>query len=117
VSTTARNVAIIMLLAAAVVFLPGGGRAANLVAAVLSIVFAGGLAFFAGRMYLERRYDLYSLDDRHRATLYGALAAAVLAFAASSRLLATGAGTIAWVAVLAACAYALMFVYRAWRSY
>ncbi len=75
----ARNVAIILAIAAAVTILPGGGRAAALFGALLSIVFAAGVAFFAGRMYLERRVELYSLEDDHRAILYGSAAVLVVA--------------------------------------
>jgi hypothetical protein len=113
----ARNVAIILVLAAAVAFLPGGGRAANIAGAVLSILFAAGLAWFVGRTYLERRMDIYTLDDRHRAILYVAIGVAAVTIVASTRLTATGGGTIAFVALLAACAYAVVTVYRAWRQY
>jgi hypothetical protein len=114
---TLRNVAILALIAAAIVAIPGGGTAAGLVGAILSIVFAGAIAYFAGRTYLERRTDVYGLDDRVRAILYAAIAIAVLTITATSRLVATGLGTIAWIALLASCAWALMFVYRAWREY
>lgn len=113
----ARNVAIILVVAAAVLFLPGGGRAANIAGAVLSILFAGGLAWFFGRTYLERRIDVYTLGDRHRAILYVAIGVAAVTLVAASRLTATGGGTVAFVALLAACAYALVSVYRAWRQY
>jgi hypothetical protein len=114
---TARNVAIVLIIAAAVAFLPGGGRAANVVGSVLSILFAGGIAWFFGRLYLERRTDLYTLDDHHRAGLYVAIGVAALTIVAASRLTATGAGTVVFVALLAACAYTAVIVYRAWREY
>jgi hypothetical protein len=114
---TARNVAIVLVIAAAVAFLPGGGRAANVVGSVLSILFAGGLAWFFGRLYLERRTDLYMLGDRDRAILYVAIGVAALTIVAATRLTATGAGTFAFVVLLAASAYAVFFVYRAWRQY
>jgi hypothetical protein len=113
----ARNVAIILVVAAAVAFLPGGGRAANVAGAVLSILFAAGLAWFFGRTYLERRMDVYTLDDRHRAILYVAIGVAAVTIVAAARLTATSGGTVAFVALLAACAYALLTVYRAWRQY
>ena len=114
---TARNVAIVLVIAAAVAFLPGGGRAANLVQSILSILFASGLAWFVGRLYLERRNDLYMLDDRHRAVFYSAIGVAALTIVAASRLTATSSGTIAFVLLLGACAYVVVFVYRAWRHY
>lgn len=114
---TARNVAIVLVLAAAIAFLPGGGSAARLVGAILSILFAVGLAYFAGRLYLERRLDIYTLDDRARAIAYAAIGLAAVAITAASRLDTTGAGTIALVAMLGGAAYALLHVYRAWRRY
>jgi len=116
-NSTVRNVLILLAITAAVVFLPGGGRVADLIAAILSIVFAGGIAFFGGRMYLERRLDIYGLEERHRAILYGAVAGLAIAFAAASRLLATGAGLLAFVALLGLCAYGFFYVFQAWRQY
>ncbi len=83
---TARNVAIIALIAAAVEFLPGGGRAADAFAAALWVVFAAGFAFFGYRLYRERGVDLHSLGDRHRALLYGAVAVGYVTVAARSRM-------------------------------
>jgi hypothetical protein len=113
----ARNVAIILAIAAAVMILPGGGRAAALFGALLSIVFAGGLALFAGRMYLERRIELYSLEDNDRAILYGSVALLVVALTAASRLSQTAAGTVGLLAMFGATGYGLFHVYTAWRSY
>jgi TRAP-type C4-dicarboxylate transport system permease small subunit len=117
VNPTARNVAILLVIAAAVVILPGGGRVASLVAAILSIAFAGLIAYFAGRTYLERRIEIYSLDERHRALLYAALGVLLVTLAAASRLLATGIGLLAFFVLLGACGYSLFFVYRSWRQY
>jgi hypothetical protein len=117
VNTTARNVLILLVITAAVVFLPGGGRVADLIAAILSIVFAGGIAFFAGRTYLERRLDIYGLEERHRAILYGAFAGIAIGLAAASRLLATGPGLLALVALFGLSAYSLFYVFQAWRQY
>ncbi len=116
-NTTARNVVILLVIAAAVVVLPGGGQVAALIGALLSIVFFAGMAFFAGRSYLEHRLELYSLDERHRAILYAAIAALAVTLAAASRLLATGPGLLALIALLGASAYGLFYVYQAWRQY
>jgi len=113
----ARNVAIILAIAAAVMILPGGGRAAALFGALLSIVFAGGVALFAGRMYLERRVELYTLEDDHRAILYGSVAVLVVALTAASRLSATGPGTLGLLVLLGISIYGLFHVYTAWRRY
>lgn len=116
-NSTARNVAILLLIAAAVVVLPGGGKVAALFAAILSIVFAAAFGFFAGRTYLERRLEIYSLEENHRAILYGAIAGIMIALAAASRLAATGPGLLGLVALFGLCAYSLFYVFQAWRQY
>ncbi len=116
-NATARNVLILLVIAAAVVVLPGGGQVAALIGALLSIVFFAGMAFFAGRSYLEHRLELYGLEERHRAILYAALAALAVTLAGASRLLATGPGLLAMIALLGASGYGLFFVYQSWRRY
>lgn len=113
---TARNVGIIALIAAAIVAIPGGGRAANLLYALLSVTLAAGVAFYLGRVYLERRVEILSLDDRHRALLYGALVVGTLTLTGSSRLWATSLGTLAWLGLIGACGWSMVTVYRAWRQ-
>lgn len=113
----ARNVLIILAIAAAVYFIPGGGRTAATVGAVLAVAFAAVVGLFAGRTYQERRVAIYSLGDRKRAILYGAIAVAVVTVTATPRLWATGAGEIAWFAILAAVVYTLVALYRSSRSY
>ena len=77
-----RNIAIILLLAGAVYFVPGGGDAAALIGALLSTAILASFVMLAARFYRERRLDLVGLGDRWRATLYGAVAVIVLAMAA-----------------------------------
>jgi len=113
----ARNVAIILAIAAAVMILPGGGRAAALFGALLSIIFAGGLALFAGRMYLERRVELYSLEDNDRAILYGSVGLILVALTAASRLSQTGPGTLGLLVLFGISLYGLFHVYTVWRQY
>jgi len=112
-----RNVLIVLAIAAAVYFLPGGGRAAHTVSAVLAVGFAAAVAFFAGRMYQEHRVAIYSLGDHKRALGYGSIAVAVVTITAQPRMWQTGAGEIAWFAILAACVYTLFAIYRSSRSY
>ena len=114
---TARNVAIVALIAAAVEFLPGGGRAVEAFAAALWVVFAAGLAFFAYRLYRERHVDLYGLGDRHRALLYGAIAIGFVTAAAQPRMWHTSFGEFAWFALIGLAAYTLLAVYRYSRTY
>jgi hypothetical protein len=113
----ARNVAIIALIAAAVEFLPGGGRVATTFSDTLWVVFAAGLAYFAYRLYREHRITLYSLGDRHRALLYGALAVGFITAAAQPRMWRTGFGELAWFALIGVTVYTLIAVYRYSRTY
>jgi hypothetical protein len=114
---TARNVAIVALIAAAVYFLPGGGRAAGTFEAVLLVAFGVGIAYLAMRLYRENRVALHGLGDRHRALLYGALAIVVFAVVARLRMWQTGLGELAWFALVGFAAYTLLAVYRHWRAY
>jgi hypothetical protein len=115
VSTAAlRNLAIVLVIAAAVKFLPGGGDAAALVGGLLSTAILASFVLLGMRFYRERRMDIVGLGDRWRLVFYGAIGAVVLAMAARPRLVETGAGTLLWLAVVASASYA---VYRVWRHY
>jgi hypothetical protein len=114
---TARNVAIVVLIAAAVQFLPGGGRVVEAFAGALWVVFAAGLAFFAYRLYRERRVDLDGLGNRHRAFLYGAIAVGYATVAAQPRMWHTGLGEFVWFALVGLSVYTLLAVYRYSRTY
>jgi hypothetical protein len=115
--TTARNVAIILVLAAAVAFVPGGGTTASLVGAILSTLILVSFVLLAARFYRERRVDIEGLGDRWRALFYGAIGVAVLDMAARPRLSNTDGGTIVWIALLGASAYAVYLVWRHYREY
>jgi hypothetical protein len=115
--STARNVAIVLVLAAAVAFIPGGGTTAGLVGGILSTLIFVSLVFFAYRFYREHRLELDGLGDRWRGLLYGAIAAVVLALAALPRLQDTSGGTLVVVVVLGAAAYAFYAVWRHYRDY
>lgn len=114
---TARNIAIIMLLAAAVAFTPGGKTASRVISTTLSIAFLSALTWFAMIAYRQNRVTLYSLGERNRAILYGALGAATLTVIATSQLWATALGVLVWFMLVGFEVYAVIFVYRAWREY
>lgn len=114
----ARNIAIIVALAALVSFAPGGFTATNTVGNLISIVFIGGLAFFAYRMYMENRTTLFDLPENRRLLLYGSATALALALIATRRIWNTeGPWIIVWFALIAAAAYGLFVVARTWREY
>jgi len=114
---TARNIAIIALIAAAIFLIPGGGQAATTVGGVLQVAFGLAIAFIALRFYRERRVAIHGLGDRHRALLYGALAVAMMLALAKIRLWETGLGELVWFIVAGGVVYALIAVYRQWRAY
>ncbi len=113
----ARNIAIIALIAAAAYFLPRGDQVSTTIGGIVSVTFAGVIAYFAGRMYMEHRVALYSLGDRMRALLYGAVAVAVVTITAQPRLWQTGAGEVVWFVILGAVVYALVHIWRVSRQY
>jgi len=117
-STNFRNVLIIVALATVIYALHNTGDfALSFLTQLISLAFLGAFAWIASRLYREHRTELYSLGTRRRTALYVALGVAVLTISAADRLWATGIGTVAWLVVLAACAYALYALYRSTREY
>jgi hypothetical protein len=114
---TARNVVIVLVLGAAVYYVPGGGRAADAFTAALWALFGIGFAYLGLRYYRENQFTLSALGDRHRATLYGAVAMAVFLYMARPRMWETSLGELAWFLLAGAVLYAAMEVYRHYRSY
>jgi hypothetical protein len=113
----ARNVLIILGIAAAVAFLPGGWPVAAFFGTLLSVILFAGLAWFAARLYMEHRVDLFGLGDRNRVLLYGAIAVIALTLTASERLFATGIGTLLWFVLIGGAVAALVVVWQAWRRF
>jgi hypothetical protein len=116
-SPKVRNILIIVALAAAVALLPGGGAGAEVVGQLLFIAFAVGAAFLLVRLYRENRVAIFSLGERHRGLLYGAIATIVFCAAAAGRFLGSGPGILAWFALVGAASYALVVVWRHHREY
>lgn len=114
---TVRNVAILLVLAAAVAFLPGGHRAAYTVRIVLGVAFGVGFAYAGLWFYRKNRVDIYSLGDRRRGLVYGALGVGVVTLAAKTRMWETGFGELVWFVLLALVVYTLLATYRYSRSY
>jgi hypothetical protein len=114
---TARNVAIVIVIAAAVYVLPGGGRAAHTFEGVLLVAFGVGIGYLGLRLHREHRIALHGLGDRYRALLYGALALGALTVIGRARMWETGLGELAWFVLIGLVVYALLAVYRVWRSY
>jgi hypothetical protein len=109
-----RNIAIVIGLALVVWLVPGGARAGATVSNLLGLIFVGGLLFLGYRIYMERRDEIFGLEERQRGMLYGCLALATIALVGTSRMWQTGLGAIVWLALLGV---AVMGLYRVWQSH
>jgi hypothetical protein len=114
---TTRNVAVVLLIAAAVYFLPSGGRVANTFEALLYVGFGVAIGYLGLRFYREHRVALHSLGDRDRGLLYGAIALGVLMWMSRVRMWQTGVGELLWFALVGGTVYALVGMVRRWRAY
>lgn len=113
----ARNVAIVMLLAVPVAFVPGGGNAAE---AVLTAITMGFLAAIAWTLYVVSRQNqltLAALGEGRRAILYAGLGMIALLIAGIDEMFETGFGTLVWLALLAASVAAIWKVWTEANSY
>jgi hypothetical protein len=112
-----RNVLIVVAIAAVVAFLPGGGSGASVIGGLLSIGITVIFVLLGVRFYRENRVAIFSLGDRHRALLYGALGAIIIALAGRGQLMNSGAGTAVFFVLLLGAAGALYAVWQHHRSY
>ncbi len=112
-----RNVAIVMLLALGVAFLPGGGNVAAAVITALTMALLAGIAWMVYTLSRENQLTLATLSDGRRALLYGAIGMLVLLIAGSDKLFATGGGTLLWILLLAASVAAIWKVWMEANTY
>jgi drug/metabolite transporter (DMT)-like permease len=105
VTSTVRNVVIILALAAVVAIVPGGGTASSVLLQAVWLIFLAALTWAATILYRERRSELYSLGERRRAALYAALATLAVTLTATHRLWATAGGSIAWLVLVGGAVY------------
>ena len=110
---TARNVAIIMLLALVVAFLPGGGNAAETLLTALTMGLLAGITWMVYTVSRENQLTLATLSDSRRAVLYGAVGLLALLIAGSDKLFSTGGGTLLWILLLA---IAVGAIWRVWME-
>ena len=109
----ARNVAIIMLLALVVAFIPGGGNAAEAVITALTMALLAGVAWMVYTLSRENQLTLATLTDARRAILYGAVGMILLLVAGSDKLFSSGGGTLLWIVLLAA---SIAAIWRVWMD-
>jgi TRAP-type C4-dicarboxylate transport system permease small subunit len=114
-----RNILIIIVLAVGVWLVPGGARASGTISNILSLIFVGGLLFFAYRLYMENRETIFGLEELQRVVLYGGLALIAITLVATRRLWQDGGsiGALVWLVLMGAGVYALYGVWRAYREY
>ncbi len=108
---TLRNVAIVMLLALVVAFVPGGGNAAETVVTAMSMGFLAAIAWMLYVLSRQNQLTMATLSDGRRAILYGAFGLIALLIAGSDELFSSGGGTVAWILLLGASVGA---IWRIW---
>ena len=114
---TARNIAIVLVIAALVAVIPGGGTGATVAIRAVGLAFLATLGWFASVMYRQHRTSLYSLGDRRRALVYVALGVAAVTLTGTTKLWSTPAGSVAWLLLMGAAVYAVFAVFWAARRY
>src|SRR6059058_2169064 len=106
---TARNIAIIALIAVPIAFVPGGGQAARAVLAGLMMAF---LATAARQIYRENRLTFDSLPDDQRAVLLASIGVIALMVAGADEMLGGGGlGAVLWVMLVALAVIAIIGVW------
>jgi hypothetical protein len=108
---TARNVAIIMLLALLVAFLPSGDNFADALLTALTMGLLAGISWMIYTLSRQNQLTLATLGDGRRAVLYGAAGLIALLIAGSDKMFATGGGTLLWLLLFIAAAGA---IWRVW---
>ncbi len=114
---TARNVAIIMLLAFVVAVLPGGDAAAETVLVAISMAFLAAIAWFVYRLYNEREMTLMTLSDTRRGVLYGAVGAITLLIVGFEEFQSFSGGVAVWIALMLAAIGAIFLIVREATTY
>jgi Kef-type K+ transport system membrane component KefB len=112
-----RNVAIIALLALAVTVLPAGGNVVEGLLTALMLMFIAAIGLLIGRLWKQTSFTRDAMDDRQRALFYGALGAIALMVAGLDEMWASGAGTVAWLAIVAISGYLLYTTWQQANSY
>ena len=107
----ARNVAIVMVLALGVAFLPHGGSVVDAVFTALTLGFLAGIAWMLYTLSRQNQLTLATLSDGRRAIFYGAFGMIALLIAGTDKLFATGGGTLLWILLLGASVAA---IWRIW---
>jgi hypothetical protein len=115
---TARNIAIIALLAFPVAFLPGGGDAARAVITALTMAFLATIVVAVWQIYRANRLTFDTLPDDQRAVLLGSVGVLVLMVVGADEMLGGGGlGAFAWVILVVCAAIAIYSVWARAHTY
>src|ERR1700712_251048 len=106
-----RNVAIILLLAVPVAFIPGGGNVVDAIFTAITMGFLAGIAWMLYPLSRQNQLTLATLSDGRRAIFYGAFGMIALLIAGTDKLFASGGGTLVWILLLGASVAA---IWRIW---
>lgn len=107
----------ILLVALVLTASPGGDSTLNVILTALSIIFFTALGVMGYRLFRQFRTEFETLDDRTRLVLYGSIGTATLTFCATNRMFDSGGfSALAWIALLALCAYGLYWVWLQYRA-
>ncbi len=106
-----RNVAIILVLALGVAFLPSGGNVVEAIFAAIAMGFLAGITWMLYVLSRQNQLTLATLTDGRRAILYGAFGLIALLIAGTDKMFASGGGTVLWILLLAASVAA---IWRIW---
>ena len=85
--------------------------------ALMRIAFFLAIAFFLFLLWRERRSEIETWSDLSKRTFYGAIVLAVVAIGVYIGLGANGTESLAFVAVLVVCAWAIFRVWRREHTY
>ena len=110
---TARNVAIVLVLALGVAFAPGGGNFVDAVFTALTMGFLAGIAWMLYTLSRQNQLTLATLTDGRRAIFYAAFGMIALLIAGTDKLFASGGGTLVWILLLGASVAA---IWRIWAE-
>lgn len=109
---TARNIAIIALLAVPIAFAPGGGDAADAILVALTLAFLTGIAAMSYTVFRQNQLTLSALPDSRRALLYGAVGGLALLVAAQDEMLDWTGGIVIWIGLIVACGFLIFAIWR-----
>ena len=108
-----RNVAIIALLALILTVLPAGDNITDGLLVALSLILLGAVALLLVRFWQQSSLTRDTMTDRQRGIVYVALGAIALMIAGTDELFDTGAGTVAWLLIMAVSGW---LIFNTWRE-